>query len=201
MPLVIRNKEAESDPGHPFHHLMTSIPWPEGGISASRGMTLQGMSPWSIFTIGDKLRQKREKMEENLRRKREYAVVRRVPLYVWVFWCPGVSGFIFRGWFTYLIGVSFEANVNFKGGLPAMQRRLMELFPLTEPGLWDDCDERVFDRWQKEFVKRYPRGLRLGKPQGKAPVWAEVRTGYYGNIPTITRLLSRAEWQRREAAA
>ena len=39
-----------------------------------------------------------------------------------------------------------------------------------------------------EFAKRYQRGRRGGKPQGKVPVWVEVKDGY------IKKILTRAEW-------
>ena len=179
--VVARNKEVAADASHPFHRMQLSIPWPEGAISAARGMTLDGRSSWSFYTVADKLKQKREKMENQLFMKREFSIVRRVPLYVWVFWVPGD---IYSGWWTYIVGCGISQDVNFRG-IARHMSRVMELFPLVAPPLFGDPD---FEKWQREFVKKYPRGCRGGKPQGKAPVWAEV------NGKRIERLLSRAEW-------
>jgi len=136
------------------------------------------------------MERRRERQRIRLEQKRSsYDVIERKPLYVWVFWCPGISGVFFRGWWTYLVGLGrdyhgggYKGNV--EGGL---MDELLRLFPLTEPDLF----ETNWDEWMKRFVKKYHRGTWCGKPQGKVPVWAEVSGG------RIERILGRAEWPKR----
>jgi len=97
--MVIRSKEDSTlDPSNPLNRLQLSIDWPEGAISAYRN---HPGAPWRFTTKSDILRRKRERMENNLRLKREVGVVERKALYVWVFWCPGINGFFYRGWWVY----------------------------------------------------------------------------------------------------
>src|SRR3972149_6566405 len=70
------------------------IVWPADAVSAYREYV---GAPWDFKYKSDILRDKKEKMERNLLWKRESEIATRVPLYVWVFWCPGISGF-YRGW-------------------------------------------------------------------------------------------------------
>ena len=159
------------------------IVWPEGAVSAHRRYS---GAPWEFILKSDILRAKRERMERNLWWKREYGVIHRRPLYIWVFWCPGVGGFAFRGWWTYIIGRGVE-----HGGKRSVATepilRAMELFPVIEPRLFEE-DWQQRERWMKEFVKRYRRGKWCGKPQGKAPIWAEIEGS------SIVKILGRAEW-------
>ncbi|KKN74455.1 hypothetical protein LCGC14_0390750 [marine sediment metagenome] len=161
------------------------IVWPEDAVSAYRDHMGQ---PWKFTTKADILRGKRERMEQNLRRKREYGIIHRRPLYVWVFWCPGV-GIFFRGWWIALIGRGYE-RCRYLERDKIKISSLMKLFPLVEPTLYGPPDIR---EWKREFVKRYQRGTWCGKPQGKAPIWAEVQGS------SIERILGRAEWPNKTA--
>jgi len=162
--------------------------WPDDAVSAYHEHMY---APWKFTTKADIRRKKIEKMNESLQWKREDGVVRRVPLYVWVFHCPGVSGFAFKGWWTYLIGIKGECyggghKGNVEGGL---FDKIKELFPIADPmlhGIEEGWEQD--ERWMKGFARRYQRGKWCGKPQGKAPVWAEIE----GN--SIRKILSRAEW-------
>ena len=166
------------------------IIWPEDAVSAHRDHVGQ---PWEFTTKADILRRKCERHRNNRKHHRnwmESQITHRRRLYVWVFWCPGISG-IFEGWWTYIIGCGVK-----HGGKYSTDSNLilqaMELFPVTDPRLFDmDWEQR--ERWMKEFAKRYQRGLWCGKPQGKAPIWAEVK----GN--SIEKILGRAEWSERPA--
>lgn len=157
------------------------IIWPDDAVSASRR---HRYAPWVFTTKADVRRQRQERMKRILYWKREDGVVQRRALYVWVFWCPGVGGFAFKGWWTYIIGigVSYGGKYIHGGGMIA---EAMKLYPLVEPTLYGPPD---LDRWMAEFVKRYQKGKWCGKPQGKAPVWAEVEG------TRIKRILGRAEW-------
>lgn len=168
---------------------------PDDAVSASRDSNLGDYyAPWVYTTKSDILREKRERRERHLayvRELEENNIVRRRPLYVWVFWCPGVSGF-FEGWWTYIIGRGIE-----HGGKCCKDSNLilraMELFPIIEGtlfGIGEDWEER--ERWMKEFAKRYQRGCWCGKPQGKALIWANVKGS------NIERILGRAEWPKRK---
>lgn len=153
--------------------------WPDDAVSAHRK---HRYAPWEFVTNADVRRQRQKRMESILWWKREYGVVRRMPLYVWVFRCPG---WVFGGWYTYIIGTNISFALNFRGYAKSMIAQLMQLFPLIEPTLFGPPD---LDKWMAEFVKRYQRGTWCGKPQGKAPVWAEVEGTH------IKRIIGRAQW-------
>lgn len=169
---------------------------PDDAVSASRKTSLGDYyQPWVYTTKADVLRKKRERKEENRQFvlwQEESNIIRRKPLYVWVFWCPGISG-IFEGWWTYIIGSGIEYGGRYCDDSDLIYQA-MELFPVieqTEPtlfGIVHDWEQREI--WMEEFAKRYQRGTRSGKPQGKALIWAEVK----GN--SIQRILGRGQWQK-----
>lgn len=163
------------------------IVWPDDAISAYRPYV---GAPWQFNTKADILRKKREEKIKCRMRQRiweESQIIRRRRLYVWVFWCPGISGF-FEGWWTYIIGCRIEYGGKYCSDTNLILRA-MELFPVIEKKLFDtEEDWQQREMWMKEFAKRYQRGYWGGKPQGKAPIWAEVR----GN--SIVKILGRAEW-------
>ncbi len=159
------------------------IVWPEDAVSAHREHMY---APWEFTTKADILRGKRERMEHNLWWKREYGVTHIQPLYVWVFWCPGINGIFYRGWWLYLIGRGISSDKYQEGDIFS---QVKELFPLIGTTLFPDIEE-----WKVEFAKRYQRGLWCGKPQGKAPIWAEVKG------TCIEKILGRAEWPKRNTA-
>lgn len=144
-----------------------------------------------VLTWDDVKQRCRERQKELLEQKRScYGQIQKEPLYVWVFWCPGISG-IFEGLWTYIVGLGGD----YDGG--GYKRQLsghllddvMRLFPVTDQTLFslkDDWRER--ERWMEEFIRRYQRGCWCGRPQGKAPVWAEVEG------TRIRRIIGRAEW-------
>lgn len=185
--VVVRNKEAEINADHIFHGLQCSIPWPNNAISAYRE---HPGKPWTFYTTADVLAAKLEKMKNRLYFKRECDNVKRVPAYVWVFFCPGVGGFAYRGWWLYIKGRNI--NEGFRTLQSETIKKVMELFPLVQPSLFckfSEYDEDV-ERWKREFVKKFPRGKWCGKPQGKSPVWAEFKNGRF------VRLIERAEWPK-----
>lgn len=183
------------------------IVWPEDALSAHRDHAGQ---PWKFTTKVDIRRQRQEDAKQTLQRIRKDGAMRRVPLYVWVFHCPGIFGAdeiiepldttdlrsvhttgIMGGWYTYLIGQNMGQEIslalNFRGDWQKMIDRVMELFPLVKATtLFDGPD---FDEWMLLFVERYPKGLWCDVPQGKAPVWAEVEGGQ------VKRILGRAKWR------
>ena len=155
------------------------IVWPDDAVSASR--RYRG-APWQFTTKADIRRQRQERMKRILYWKREYGVVQRKPLYVWVFRCPG---WVYEGWYTYIIGTNISCALNFRGYAKGLITQLMQLFPLIEPTLFGSQD---LGEWMAEFIKHYQRGTWCGKPQGKAPVWAEVEGG------RVNRIFDRAQW-------
>jgi len=157
------------------------IEWPDDAVSAYRD---NRHATWKFTTIADILRRKIEKMERNLRWKREYNIIEKRPLYVWVFWCPGISDFFFKGWWIYLIGREISECVGERKDNNII-KKLLELFPLIEPNLfgWRDIL-----KWKRKFVHNYRCGCWCGKPQGKAPVWAEI------NGDRVLRILGPAKW-------
>lgn len=181
--IVIRSRKKKLDPKNPLHNIHRAIAWPEGSVSAYRKHRL---ATWEFTTKADLLQERRERMESHLWQKREYGVIHIQPLYVWVFWCPGVFGFAYRGWWTYIIGRGVEHGGKYSTG-SSLILQAMELFPIIEPKLFEE-DWQQSESWMKEFAKRYQRGYWCGKPQGKAPIWAEVQG------TRIKKILGRAEW-------
>lgn len=159
--------------------------WPEDAVSAYQEHMY---APWEYTTRTDIRRRRQKAAKKELIYLREDGVSRRRALYVWVFWCPGVDGFVFRGWWTYLVGIGrYYRGGGYKGQVEGkLQDDLLRMFPLTEPNLF----ELNWDKWMAEFVKRFPKGRWGGKPQGKVPIWAEIQGG------SVKRILSRAEWPK-----
>lgn len=146
-----------------------------------------------MVTWDDVMEARRKRQACELRWKREDGVVQCRALYVWVFCVP--DDLIFCGWWTYLVGIGgrdyhgggYKGNVEGK-----LLDDLLRLFPLVRPGnLFGDVN---LEEWKAEFVKRYQRGIWCGKPQGKAPVWAEIEGG------SVRKILGRAEWPKKKSA-
>jgi len=141
---------------------------------------LAGVADGKVMTWADVKQSRRERQKEILALKRSnYDQIQRRPLYVWVFWCPGISGF-FEGLWTYIVGVAGDYHGGgYKGEVDGrLLDEVMRLFPVSVSR----------NQWQEEFVKKYPaRDKHCGRPQGKAPIWAEVQ----GN--SILKILGRAE--------
>ena len=148
------------------------LDWPDDAVSAARRFP---EDPWRFTYRSDVLRGKRERMEQALSLKRKPDLLRRA-LYVWVFWCPGLGGVAFCGWWTYLIGVG---GVRYHGGgtkgqvVGGLMGTIRSLFPVTNPHpLFETIKD---DEWMRRFARRHQRGRWSGRPQGKAAVWATVR--------------------------
>jgi len=180
-----RAKEYLESAGIQVNHLPKLI-WPDDAVSASQKHMY---APWKFTTKADILLARRQRMESNLWLKREYGVIKRVPLYVWVFYCTGIKGAFFEGWWLAIEGRGINICRHMDDELTL---RIVELFPseLSLFGAVDIGDWKQMEEWKKEFVKKHRRGTWCGKPQGKAAVWAEVRGGH------IERILSMAEWPR-----
>lgn len=181
------------------------IVWPEDAVSAHRDFM---GDPWEFTTKADIRRRRQEDAKETLQRIRKDGAMKRLPLYVWVFHCPGIGGEmvgalghpgipirpvgttgLMGGWYTYIIGQGISVALNFRGYYQKIIGNVMELFPLVRATtLFDPPD---FDEWMLAFVERYPKGLWCDVPHGKAPVWGEVE----GN--EIKRILGRAQWPKK----
>jgi len=151
------------------------LDWPDGAVSAER--SFRG-DRWRFTYQADVLRAKRERMVRNLRRKREAGFTCRRALYVWVFWCPGVLGFAFRGWWLYLVGIGGKQyqGGGVKGNLAGeLLQHVMELFPIPAANRFPLLGPPSADDCMPLFAREHRHGLRSGKPQGKAAVWAAVR--------------------------
>jgi len=160
--------------------------WPEGAVAAWND---HFYGQWQFRFMSDVQREKKEEMEQNLMWKRDSDKTEIRALYVWVFWCPGISGFFFKGLWTYIRGIGREYHGGgIKGNLDGhLLDEVMELFPLVDRPLFPDW--RYYDRWQKQFIKKYPAKTKwCGKPQGKSAVWAEVKGTW------VNKIIARAEW-------
>lgn len=139
-----------------------------------------------VYTWDEAKQLRRKRQKDILARKREpYGQIQKKPLYVWVFWCPGISG-IFEGLWTYFVGLGREYHGGgYKGEVDGyLLDEVMRLFPV--------CNSFPVSRkqWQENFIKKYTRGKHCGRPQGKAPIWAEVQGS------SVVKILGRAEWTR-----
>jgi len=158
--------------------------WPEGAVAAWHD---HFYGEWKFRYKSDILREKKERMKQNLRLKRQDGTTEIRALYVWVFWCPGIFGFAYRGWWTYLIGRGIDSGKYLRKDRKLMSR-IMELFP-AEPALFGNMN---IDEWMQWFVRNHHRGKWCGKPQGKSAVWAEIRGD------NIEEILGRAEWPNQK---
>ncbi len=151
--------------------------WPDDAVAAYQS---HEYAQWQFTLKSDILRDKRERMERNLLTKREYGRTEIRALYVWVFWCPGISG-IFEGLWTYIVGNAREYHGGgYKGNLAGqMLAKVMDMFPVDNPRPLFQLEHR---EWMPLFVKKYQRGKWCGKPQGKAAVWARVYGGQLREI-------------------
>ena len=161
---------------------------PSGAISAHREYP---GAPWQFTTKADIRRAKKERMVSNLYYKRECRVTEKRCLYVWVFFCPGISGVFFRGWYTYLVGLPSRDYDLYYG--EEVRKRLLALFPYYDESLFSKPHKAVHgigmpEEWMQRFVKAHQRGKWGGKGQGKAPLWADVCDNQ------VTKIYGRAEW-------
>jgi len=175
MTVIVRAKPRDRNKPESLTEHM--IRWPsDDAVSAWRE---HGRCEWTFTTTGDILRAKRERMERSLYWKRESGVVRRRAVCVWSFWCPGIAGFAFCGWWMYLKGVGGETihAGGVKGDLSGdLLERVRELFPVPgQLGLFGPPHD---EDYAEAFARRYQRGTHCGKPQGMAKCWARMRGGY-----------------------
>ena len=182
MTIIVRPKPRER--GNPEFFAEQMFDWPDDAVSAS----CEGVGrAWHFRTVGDVLREKRERMEAALRRKRQEGVVQRRAVFVWSFWCPGAHGFAFRGWWLYLRGIGgrdLPGGGN-KGSLAGdLLRRVRELFPV--PGQLKLFGPIGKDDYAEAFALAYRRGAHCGRPQGLAACWASIdEWGHIRDIDAI----------------
>jgi len=142
---------------------------------------------YTATTFADIGREKRERQADILHRIRTFSCEESVrPMYVWVFWCPGIGGFAYRGWWTYLIWRGGDSG-KYLDRDEKIVRQLMELFPMGEPTLFGSAS--THRQWQVHFAKvfccRNPDGTprkHAGRIQGKALLWAEFNGAHLHRI-------------------
>jgi len=187
--LYIRGRKREQ---HTGPQLIPDSFWERFG-SNTAVVSRDARGEYHVTTYADLGRQKRERQEGRLRDLHAEAWrVQRRPLYVWVFHCPGLGGFAFGGWWTYLIGRGIsEGRWSFHD--EQLQRRLMTLFPIAAGSL--DGPPLTYEQWMPLFARvfccRNPDGKsrkHAGRIQGKALIWAEVRGDH------VERIIGRARW-------
>jgi hypothetical protein len=159
--------------------------WPDDAVSAYKDRD-HPYEPWKFVTKADVKKRRQERAKKVLRYKREDGVVYRRAAYVWTFYVPDWN--FFCGWWLYIIGNGFSWGGKYQSMDCEIVRDVMRLFPLVEPVLFGQPD---VEKWMVEFAKRYQRGVRGDKPQGKAPVRVEVK----GN--RVVKILERTEWPKK----
>jgi hypothetical protein len=154
---------------------------------------------YRVKTWADLGREKKQRQARALAWKREADGLAIRPIYVWVFHCPGVGGFGYLGWWTYLVGRNWDLWLG--RGCEDVHQQLMDLFPLVEPDLFGAAV--TYEQWQIRFARafccRHPDGRsrkHAGRIQGKAAVWAEFEGQGYGGF---RRIIGRAELCRERA--
>jgi hypothetical protein len=169
--------------GMDFDH-QPALVWPPDAVAAYRDDL---HSPWQFRTRANIRQGKIDDMERSLRFKRTYDTVQIRAAYIWVFWCPGISG-CFRGWWTYFKGVGRDGNyrgTGRKGDVGHFADQIMQMFPIE--GQLYGLD---YDDWMPQFARQYQRGSWCGKPQGKAVVLLGVRNG------CVLKFLRKLEWPK-----
>ena len=167
--IVIR--PGKRDRGNPEYFTERMLDWPDDAVSAHRRCL---GDPWVFTCRADVLRERRARMERALANKRASSQPQRRAMYLWVFHVPG---FIFGGWWAYLVGVGGQTvhAGGFKGQLDdALLRQVMDLFPVENPHPLLPLGS---SEWMSLFAERYHRGHHCRRPQGKAVLWALVRNG------------------------
>lgn len=181
MTLVVRPKPRDRD--NPDFFTEKMLPWPEDAVSASR----EGFGgDWHYRTVADVLREKRERQEGALRQKRAEGVIQRRAVFVWSFWCPGVAGFAFRGWWMYLRGIGGTLiGGGHKGSLgPELFAQVRPLFPVRgQTTLFGPIRN---EDYAEAFASAYQRGTHCGRPQGLAPCWAVIEP--YGRVAKLEKV-------------
>lgn len=161
-----------------------AIDWPDNAISAYRNHPHE---PWKFKTTEDIRNQKIERMKDRLWMKRKYDVIERRAICVCVFYCEGLFGFAYRGWWLWLKGLHWDGG-KYISRDEKITSKLMELFPVAEPTLFGPP---TVGEWMEAFLKHFQREVRRGKPYASAPVWAEFRNG------RLERIVERAKWPER----
>jgi hypothetical protein len=112
---------------------------------------------------------RRRRQAEILRRKRHVEEWRAVKLWVAYF-----DQSLMGGWHAFLDGIS-RWRVWIDRDRPWCRKALMDLFPVVEPGLFDEesyfphCP--LWERWKVEFAMRYRRRTQDRRPVGVAYLW------------------------------
>jgi hypothetical protein len=155
---------------------------------------------YHVTTWSDLGREKRRRQAQRLNSKRFSGCETNVrAVYVWVFHCPGLGGVAYYGWWTYLVWRGGDSGKYFGKNIAAIGK-LMELFPMEEPGLFGHS--LAYEEWQIRFAKTFAcrnadGTLRkhAGRIQGKALLWAE----FHG--AAFWRIIGRAYLPRQSPAA
>jgi len=156
--------------------------------------------PPRITTWSQVGEEKRRRQAERLERKRtSYCAENVRPIYVWVFHCPGIGGFAYMGWWTYLVWRGGDSG-KYLSHNKEMIRQLMDWFPMSDKTLFGSA--LTHEQWQKRFARafccRNPDGSprkHAGRIQGKALLWAE----FHGSC--LWRIIGRAFLPQRTQRA
>ncbi len=164
----------------------SKLVWPDDAVAASRE---HPYAPWKFTLKSDVRAAKIKRMNERLWVKREQGRTAVKCLYVWVFYCPGISG-IFEGLWTYLVGIGNEQyhGGGKKGDLEGkLLDRVKALLPIENPRPLIPLHHQD---WMRLFVKKYERGKWCGRVQGKAAVRARIVGGQ------VREIIESVEWPR-----
>ena len=92
---------------------------------------------------------RRQRQRDRMSDIRRIPTPRFVPCYVWVFYVPG---FIYGGWWCYIVTLRDSIAVNFQGFDRELALSIMESVPLGMLPIQEN-----FIPWMKELAKRRPR--------------------------------------------
>lgn len=128
-----------------------------------------------FITYADLGREKKEKQRRQLQEKLRYYGPVRYAAYLWVFFCPGISGFL-RQYYLYLWTLKNNWALDFRRDWQCDFERddiisvgsAMRMFPCGLLAI-----PQNFELWKEEFAKRYRRPGRF-KKQGLIPGWLEL---------------------------
>ena len=124
--------------------------------------------------VHDRRRERQARILEWKRRVPEPLIA---PCYLWTFFN---SGFIYYGWYCYVVTLHDEIAVNFRGFNEHLARSIMEAVPVGMLPVTEN-----FERWMKKFAKTHPRKHpRDRRRAGSVVGW--LTTSEYGTAERFT---------------
>lgn len=148
---------------------MINLPLGPRGLLSNYPLDVVYLINGEPITRGDILQGKQSRQRRQLAAKRRNYEPIIKPCWIQVGWCPGFSGFAFRGWWLYVqtLHVSWAITRNRNEGF---RLEIMRLFPCGYLPMIEN-----FESWQEAFAGVYHRPtLKRPVTYGAVTAWAKV---------------------------